>query len=73
MRINKFFVKKLFTIDKSSLRVGFCPRAVVWRLSSVAILKGVGGLGGPWPPHIFAWPPVWPPQFFLISRSSSFG
>ena len=23
-----------------------------------------GGLGGPWPPQIFAWPPVWPPHFF---------
>ena len=32
-----------------------------------------GGLGGPWPPQIFACPPVCPPNFFLIYRSSSFG
>jgi len=38
---------------------------------SVAILRG--GLGGPWPPQIFAWPPVCPPpSFFLISRLSLF-
>jgi len=24
-----------------------------------------GGLGGPWPPRIFAWPPAWSLQFFL--------
>jgi len=23
-----------------------------------------GDMGGPWPPQIFAWPPVWPPSFF---------
>ena len=40
-------------------------------MSAVAILRG--GLGGPWPPRFFAWPPVWPPPFFsLIYRSSSF-
>ena len=36
----------------------------------VAVLRGA--LGGPWPSHIFDWPPACPPFFCLISRSSSF-
>ena len=30
---------------------------------AVAILRG--SLGGPWPPQIFAWPPVWPRSVFF--------
>ena len=41
------------------------------RFASVEILRG--GLGGPCPSQIFALPPVCPPDFSLISRSSSFG
>jgi len=32
-----------------------------------------GGLCGPWLPQIFGWPLFWSPNFFLISRLSSFG
>jgi len=63
----KSFANKSTVLKKVlvTLLALFGDPAVIW--CPVAILRG--GLGGPWPLQIFAWPPV----FFLISRISSFG
>jgi len=56
-----------FTISRITTARRCCGHICV---RAVAILRG--GLGGPWQPQIFAWPPVWIPQFFLKFPLSSF-
>jgi len=42
-----------------------------WNIATSGDSKG--GLGELWLPQIFAWPPVWSPQFFLNFPLSFFG
>jgi len=70
--VNFYYSRREVALIKHNLLREQCcvalPELCATIILAVAILRG--RLGGPWPPQIFAWPP---PNFFLISRSSSFG